>query len=681
MPRRSWFLRTHRTDTYLLAASIRERLEAELSDRYVIERELGRGGMATVWLARDRRHDRPVALKVLHSELAGAIGIDRFVREVRLTARLQHPGIVSVFDSGVLPATDDVPLPWYTMAYVSGESLRARLGREVHLPVDEAVRIAREVAAALHAAHQQRVIHRDVKPENIILADGRVYVVDFGISKALFDTGDERLTSTGLALGTPAYMSPEQATAGTLDARSDQYSLAAVLYEMLAGEPPVTGPNAQAIIARRLAEPARSIRSVRSAVPERVEAAVLRALERVPADRFSDIGSFSMELAKTGAAIDSRKPRWSRRSIYAGVALLVGVLTFASWAVYGRRFGASASPRAPTIRDSTLLVLYQRGVRSYALRTPVGAADAIQSFKAAIARDSTFALAWSGLANTYVQALGRQFVFPGILQDSVLQLAVAALDQALAFDSTNAETWTARATVSRMVDPTDMSHAIRAARRAIALDSMNALAWHYLAMSVAEMGEMGAGLDAWRQCVRRNPSYTQCLAFLALGHYWHGQYDSAAVWADSSVAVEPNYLLGRTTVGQVAIERGDFGRAVAAFDAARRLTTDVEVANTLAGRAIAEARARDFSKARSTLRLADSLARTYSPTPSHTAVYVAHAYAALGDVKRAVWWLARYPTQRDLHFQLHLRCDPPFAAIASDPRFRSLVIATHVTGC
>src|SRR5215208_1942254 len=299
---------------------MRERLEAELEDRYSIERELGRGGMATVWLARDRRHERAVAIKVLHPELAGAIGVDRFVREVRLTARLQHPGIVSVLDSGKLPATDDVALPWYVMPFVDGEPLRARLQREVQLPVEDAVRIAREVSAALSAAHKQGVIHRDIKPENIILAGAHVYVVDFGIAKAILDTGDERLTSTGLALGTPVYMSPEQASAGVVDARSDQYSLGAVLYEMLAGEPPVTGPNAQAIIARRFAEPARPIRPIRSSVPEHVEAAVLRALERIPADRYPDIETFAAHLAQPAASTDSLHRRRDRRT-HGGLAI------------------------------------------------------------------------------------------------------------------------------------------------------------------------------------------------------------------------------------------------------------------------------------------------------------------------------------------------------------------------
>jgi serine/threonine protein kinase len=282
-----------------------DRIAAALSDRYAVERELGRGGMATVWLARDSRHDRLVAIKVLLPELAGAIGADRFIREVRLTAGLQHPSIVSVLDSGVLPADGDVPLPWYAMAYVAGESLRTRLARDGQLPIDEAVAIARDVAAALAAAHAQGIVHRDIKPENILLGDGRVYIVDVGIAKALLAMGEDRLTSTGLALGTPAYMSPEQATGAPVDARTDQYSLAAVLYEMLAGEPPVTGPNAQAILARRLAEPVRPIRPARPTVSEELERVILRALERVPADRFADVTAFSSAVGRAAASVAS----------------------------------------------------------------------------------------------------------------------------------------------------------------------------------------------------------------------------------------------------------------------------------------------------------------------------------------------------------------------------------------
>jgi len=239
-----------------------ERLNATLVGRYTVERELGRGGMASVWLARDLRHERPVAIKVLRAELAGAIGVDRFLREIRLTAALQHPHIVPVLDSGVLENAEGNQLPWYAMPYVPGESLRERLRRESYLPVHEAIAIAEGVAGALASAHRLGVVHRDIKPENLLLAGGEVYVADFGIAKALLDTGGERLTSTGLALGTPAYMSPEQAMGQPVDGRTDQYSLAGVLYEMLAGEPPFTGPTAQAVVARRLAEPVRPLRAL-----------------------------------------------------------------------------------------------------------------------------------------------------------------------------------------------------------------------------------------------------------------------------------------------------------------------------------------------------------------------------------------------------------------------------------
>ncbi|HUR94837.1 MAG TPA: serine/threonine-protein kinase, partial [Gemmatimonadales bacterium] len=214
-----------------------------LRDRYAIERELGRGGMATVLLARDLRHDRPVALKLLHRELAASLGPERFVREIKLTARLDHPHILPVLDSG-----ETLGRLWYAMPFVDGESLRDRLRREPQLPVSDALAIAREVADALEYAHGHRVVHRDIKPENILLAHGHARVADFGVARALEAAGSEQLTSTGLAIGTPAYMSPEQAGGGEVDARSDVYALGCVVHEMLAGEPPFTGPTPQAVV-------------------------------------------------------------------------------------------------------------------------------------------------------------------------------------------------------------------------------------------------------------------------------------------------------------------------------------------------------------------------------------------------------------------------------------------------
>jgi len=266
-------------------------LAAALADRYAIERELGRGGMATVFLAQDLKHDRPVALKVLHPEIAAGLGSERFLREIHLAARLQHPHILTVYDSG-----EAAGRLWFTMPFIEGESLRDRLRREGQLPVADAVRITREAALALDFAHRRGAIHRDIKPENILLTDGQALVADFGIARAI-GGGDERLTETGLTLGTPAYMSPEQAAGDKgVDARTDVYSLGLVLYEMLAGETPFAAPTAQAMIARRMLEAPKPLTELRETVPEGVAAAVTRALAKAPADRFATAAEFARAL-------------------------------------------------------------------------------------------------------------------------------------------------------------------------------------------------------------------------------------------------------------------------------------------------------------------------------------------------------------------------------------------------
>lgn len=270
-----------------------QKLRDALSDTYAIGREIGAGGMATVYLAHDLRHDRDVALKVLHPDLANALGPERFQREIRLAARLQHPHILTVLDSG-----DADGQLWFTMPFVDGESLRDRLTRERQLPVADALRIAREAAQALQYAHHHGVIHRDIKPENLLLTeDGNTLVADFGIARTFESGGNSRLTETGVALGTPAYMSPEQAS-GERDvtARTDIYSLAAVLYEMLAGEPPFAGPTAQSIIAKRFAGNVPDVRRTRPSVPEPVQQAVTQALALVPADRFASAADFARAL-------------------------------------------------------------------------------------------------------------------------------------------------------------------------------------------------------------------------------------------------------------------------------------------------------------------------------------------------------------------------------------------------
>src|SRR4051812_41393826 len=267
-------------------------LNAALAGRYTIEREIGRGGMATVYLARDVRHSRNVALKVLSPELGAVVGAERFLAEIQVTANLQHPNLLPLFDSGEADG-----LLFYVMPYVAGESLRARLDRERQLPVDEALHIAISIAEALDYAHRNGVIHRDLKPENILLHEGQPLVTDFGIALAVSKAGGERITQTGLSLGTPQYMSPEQATGDrAIDGRSDIYSLGAVLYEMLSGDPPYSGSTAQAMIARLLTERPRSLLTVRETVPPHVDASIQCALAKLPADRFASAREFAEAL-------------------------------------------------------------------------------------------------------------------------------------------------------------------------------------------------------------------------------------------------------------------------------------------------------------------------------------------------------------------------------------------------
>jgi serine/threonine-protein kinase len=334
-----------------------ERLNAALSGRYRIERELGAGGMATVYLAEDLKHDRKVAVKVLKPELAAVVGADRFLTEIRTTANLQHPHILALFDSGEADG-----FLYYVMPYVEGETLRDRLDRERQLGVEESVRIARDVVDALDYAHRKGVIHRDIKPANILLHDGRPVVADFGIALAVSAAGGGRLTETGMSLGTPHYMSPEQASADRdLSARSDVYSLGCVLYEMLAGQPPHTGPSAQRILVSILTEEPKSVTELRHTVPANVAAAVAKSIEKLPADRFEtaqrfrealEDESFSYRTSAQPIAVSHQpavgpaavRPWLADHRSVAALALAVGMTAVA----VSDRLGSPSEPAPPT---------------------------------------------------------------------------------------------------------------------------------------------------------------------------------------------------------------------------------------------------------------------------------------------------------------------------------------------
>jgi serine/threonine-protein kinase len=340
------------TDPTGARAQLADLVNAALAGRYLLERELGHGGMATVYLARDLRHERLVALKVMHPDLCLGAGPERFLREIRTTARLDHPHILPVHDSGEAQG-----LLWYTMPYVEGESVRQRLERAGPFPVEEALRVAREAADALDCAHRRGVVHRDVKPENIMLSGGYARVADFGIATALVAAGDGgRLTATGISIGTPAYMSPEQAGgARALDGRSDVYSLGCVLFEMLTGQAPFTGPTPQAVIASRFLQSPPPVGQLREAVPPAIEDAVTRALAREPADRFQTAAEFAQALAglPSTASVGPRRrpprpaPPGRRRWLVLGVSLLVLAIGFGLWRQLRVRPGVAAADQPP----------------------------------------------------------------------------------------------------------------------------------------------------------------------------------------------------------------------------------------------------------------------------------------------------------------------------------------------
>ncbi len=330
-----------------------------LQDHYRLLRKVGQGGMAVVWLAQDLKHDRPVAIKILRPELAATLGPSRFLREIDLTARLTHPNILPLHDSGVIPMPGmgtPAGLPWYTMPYVEGESLRARLTREKQLPLEDALQIAREIADALGYAHAHNVLHRDIKPENILLEGVHAVVADFGIAKAISAAVSSGDSSSGLVVGTPAYMSPEQASGGeALDGRSDIYALGCVLYEMLAGQSPFTGSTPESVVRQHLAAPVPSVRVMRPGVPAALDAVITRALAKAPADRFRSAAEFRQALDQAllpGAPGSGARRRAGRLVVVAaGLALLFAALRLGP-------FGAQQHAASPAPEPPRIAVLY-----------------------------------------------------------------------------------------------------------------------------------------------------------------------------------------------------------------------------------------------------------------------------------------------------------------------------------
>jgi serine/threonine-protein kinase len=767
-------------------------LQAALADRYVIERELGSGGMATVYLARDLKHRRFVALKVLSPALAASLGADRFLREIELAARLQHPHIVTVFDSG-----DAGGILWYTMPYVEGETLRARLERERQLPLDVALRIAIEAARALDFAHQHGILHRDVKPENLLLTtDGSTMVADFGIARPWGEV--EKLTQSGVVVGTPAYMSPEQAAGErALDARTDVYALGCVLYEMLAGEMPYSGPNAQAVLAKRLSEPAPSLRTTRD-LPVAVERTVARALARARADRYESAAEFARALQSVDApARPIMRRRWLAATALVLAALGVAaairfragakgpavpasaaVLPFADLSegkdqeyfsdgltdelitALSRVEGISVAARTSSfqfknrqvdvseigrqlhvgailegsvrrsgnrVRITAQLVstrdgyqlwsdaydrelkdvfgvqediarsiiaalqvklgtrgnralrarptgdieaydLYLKGRFAWNQRTRSGMQLAVRYLEQAVARDSTFGLAWAALADAYLLVIP----YAGTSRAVDWPKAKAVADRALAIDSTIGEAYTALA-YGTMIYDWDWSGAEANFRRAIAVDPSYPTGHQWYGDFLWSQGRFREAMDQMREALRLDPLSLIIGDEVAQTYYLQHQYDSAEAQVRATLQLDPNYAHSLYVLGMIYLGQHRYREARDVLQRAEQLGGFQE---DLAG-ALGSAYAQVGDRAAAARYIAELGRRVATGQVGPFAL--ALAYTGQGDLTQAFANLDRAITMRDAFLPEDF-FDPQLDRLRADPRFVGIEARMRVGG-
>lgn len=627
-----------------------DRLTAALADRYRIEREVGAGGMATVYIAHDIKHDRKVAVKVLRQDLTAAIGVQRFLTEIRTTAGLQHPHIVPLFDSGAVDTT-----LYYVMPFVNGESLRERIAREPRFPVADAVRIAGEVARALDHAHRSGVVHRDIKPANILLRDGQALVADFGIALAS-TSANGRITSTGMSIGTPHYMSPEQALGEReVDARSDLYSLAAMLYEMLTGEPPFTGATAAAIVAKVITEKPVSPSRLRPDLPRHVETAILVALNKNPADRMPSAAAFLAAL-ESGPASGGRDGRrgWRTGAAIAVVALLaIAAVWLAPWTRVRH-----PQPR-PVAADTAAQRLVALAENDFSRRDSVGCDRATARYSEAIDKDSTYAAAYAGLAQTRAVCGAFGFGRPRI----ELAAAKTAIESALRLDSTVANAYTTRGFVHVAYDH-DYAAGDRDFRKAIQLDSMQFTPWLYRTWYFVAMNRLDSAVASVRRAKVLAPVSNIVGTRVATVLHFIGDNVAAEKELVEVLGRDSSDVNAHTIRAMIAIETGQCA------DALRESRWLVHTQSYMAGVvAAAQAACGEPGAARAFVAAGESRIAAGEYFDSYS---LAMAHAGLGDTSGVVAALNRAIVDRyPLLFELGT--EPLFRSYRADPRYQQLM--------
>src|SRR6266566_3560957 len=705
-----------RDDRFPSMERVREALSAALGDRYRIERVLGRGGMATVYVAEDLRHSRQVAIKVLRPDVAAAIGAERFLREIAIAARLTHPHVLPLIDSGQADGS-----LYYVMPYVRGETLRERLVREQRFALKDALRIAREVGAGLDYAHREGFVHRDVKPENVLLADGHAVLADFGIARAIFQAGGEHVTEVGLAIGTPEYMSPEQAAGDReLDGRCDEYAIACVVYEMLAGEPPFSGDSARAIVAKHLSEPPAPLRARRPDAPAAVEQALARALAKAPADRFASVAEFTAALEETRpgaapslvgrtrsiavlpfvnasadpdneylsdgisdelinaltkvdrlritaqlAAADDGRTLWSERYDRALDDVFAIEDEIARTIVSTLRTTFLADIADPTPQRYThnleAYSLYLKGRFCWNKRSQEGVLESISFFKQAIDHDPDYALAYSGLSDAYA----LQVDYRSVPVTEGYRLAREYALKALALDQSLPEAHTSLAWVLHVYD-WDWPGAMREYARALELNPGFATAHHWYSYVLLVNGQSEQAMTEVLTALELDPSSLSVRRGVGWISYYTRRYEQALYHLRRAVAMNPTSEDTYRVMGLVLMQQGAYAEAERAFREAITLSPDLSYATA----GVAHVLALSGRRREAEVMVAELEARAREDYVTPVALCIAHL--GLMNVDQVFHWLDRaYEDRRG--WLTYMKVDPIFDPVRNEPRYTAFL--------